>query len=317
MFSKGILLSSLQFLKTIKSIPLSIQRFMRQKSYIHTTPDAVMKLLLPSGMILEYNGFYLLSTKGEGYLPDDTLFSFFKTDETKETIRSFLKETILQVKPQWATHIYKGRREWVCSLEDGLEKGELLELFQSLELLEGSTDSIISWWDSLAQSFAPSSERNLEIGREGEKRSILYEEYRVGQKPYWEALDSNFSGYDLLSVTDRGEDIPLRIECKASYTSYSFHVSRREWEIAVDFREYLFHFWHLGRNELYALPVPFLEDHIPIDKGKGEWKNSHFSFSREELAPFLALISEESLVLNWRYPPKFDGYKRSKRHGHF
>ncbi|MGG6362222.1 protein NO VEIN domain-containing protein [Peribacillus frigoritolerans] len=298
MFSKGILLSSLQFLKTIKTIPWSIQRFMRQKSYLHTTPDAVIKLLMPSGMILEYNGFYHLSTKGEGYLPDDTLFSFFKTDETKETIRSFLKETILHVKPQWATHLYKGRREWVGSLEDGLEKRELLELFQSLDLLEGSNDSILSWWDSLAQAFAPSSERNLEIGREGEKRSILYEEYRVGKKPYWEALESNFSGYDLLSVTDRGEDTPLRIECKASRNSYRFHVSRREWEKAVGFVEYLFHFWHLGRNELFVLPVPFLKGHIPIEQGKGVWENSLFSFSREELVPFLAPIPEESSVLN-------------------
>jgi predicted transcriptional regulator len=298
MFSKGILLSCLQFLETIKSTPWSIQRFMRQKSYLYTTPNEVMKLLLPSGMVLEYNGFFHLTKKGEEFLPDHSLFSYFKTEEMKGTIRSFLSDTILHVKPHWATHMYKGRGEWIRSIEDGQEKTELLELFQSLDLLKGTDDFILTWWDTLAQAFAPSSELNLIIGREGEKRSILYEEYRVGKKPHWEALESNFSGYDILSITNRGEDIPLRIESKASRNSYSFHVSRREWETAVGFVEYLFHFWHLGRYELFVLPVSFLKNHIPIEQGKGGWESCFFSFSREELVPFIASVPEESLVIN-------------------
>ena len=103
---------------------------------------------------------------------------------------------------------------------------EVKQCFSEAYLLEGYEYDVIEWWDKLATATKGYSEDiRLELGRKGEKLSIEFEKARTGLMPTWQAIDSNFSGYDILSQINSENPTPLRIEVKATNSRKEISLS--------------------------------------------------------------------------------------------
>jgi hypothetical protein len=276
MFSKGVLLSSFHLLKPIQNERISYRDFQNEKGFLYTLPVFALDFLTKGNWIIHNHVQWKLSQKSKWY--SSAAFN-------QETLRSFLKESIMNIQPEWAVHFYKGRREFFSSLSSSREKEDLYELFQYLNLLEDTKTETIQWWDELSDFFAPSDRKQVENGRIGERLSFQYEWNRTGKKPIWESLYSNFSGYDLLSTE---QNKPLKIEVKTCSSSCSFFLSKREWDEAKKSSQYLFHIWCLEpQHSLYILPVSFLQSYVPLNQSFSQWTETHFSFPSHSLSSFL------------------------------
>lgn len=122
-----------------------------------------------------------------------------------------------------------------------------------------------------------------QTGREGERLSLAYEKDRTGIQPIWQSIESNLSGFDILSCLSDADSAPLQIEVKASENSWNyaeFHLTANEWESATLARNYRFHLWALGKNpKLAIVPVDQMEKHIPSNAGRGKWETVRIPFS--------------------------------------
>ena len=149
-------------------------------------------------------------------------------------------------------------------------------------LVAPPSEAAISWWDELTAFFrAEEQQQKLEIGREGERRTMVHETQRlmkegISRKPNWVAVEDNRAGYDVQSFQYNagGTGIDdLRIEIKAtSYSPIHFILTRAEWDIASRHPDqHLFHIWNLDTEELLTLSVSDMATHIPSDAGAGQW----------------------------------------------
>jgi hypothetical protein len=146
------------------------------------------------------------------------------------------------------------------------------------------SDTIIAWWDDLAAAArAKHADSQTLIGREGERCSIRYEEARVSRRPEWHSIESNKSGFDLVSIVSREYPSDLQIEVKASerpVSTATCHVTRNEWEVAVGSDIYLFHLWSMTETgkKLAILTPQEVECHIPTENGEGKWESVEIPF---------------------------------------
>jgi len=193
-------------------------------------------------------------------------------------LRVTLKELALRLKPFWARVSHLGRNR-VLQVVSG-DQRQCLEFAGLLET--PPSDEVVTWWDEIGAFFrAEEEQRNVEIGREGERRTMEYETKRlksegIPKQPLWIALDDNRAGYDVLSFqklsTSQIED--LRIEVKASsYSPTHFILTRPEWDEASRQPDlHLFHIWNLETEELLRLSVEDMAPHMPLDNGNGLWR---------------------------------------------
>ena len=126
-------------------------------------------------------------------------------------LRLQLVDYLETTKPPWLKLAPKGRKEAIQFVPDYTK-----QVLEEAGLLSDRIDSeIVAWWDSLAQSSRTLQlDRALEIGRHGEEATIIFEYERTGFKPSWHSVESNLSGYDILSRISRKDSTPLRIEVK-------------------------------------------------------------------------------------------------------
>jgi len=276
LFSKGVIVSSFHLLHTIRNQRISYRDFQQEKGYLFTLPFITLDFLSKAKWITLSQNKWELSQKSEFYSMHPA---------NKSLLRTFLKESIMTIQPEWAFFLYKGRREFFNSSLSIREKEDLFSLFHYLDLIEKIDTETNKWWDELAAFFAPDETKKVEQGRLGERLSFEYEWSRTGKKPYWESLYSNFSGYDILSTNEHKS---LKIEVKTCLSTCSFYVSKREWEEAQKNENYLFHIWLLNPSHtLYCLPPSVLKPHVPISHRFGTWTEAHFSFPLSFLLPFL------------------------------
>lgn len=197
--------------------------------------------------------------------------SYDRTSELRET----LFKMALALKPFWATISPLGRQRVrvVLSVDQ-------LQCLRYAGLIDSDDETAWRWWDQLAAQFRiTESQKLIEIGREGELLSLMYERTRlaaegVTQMPQWVSVEDNLAGYDILSYrVHDGILAKLYIEVKATRSAgYSFVLTRREWEYAsLSPSSYLFHFWLLPIQALWIASVSELESSIPTDNGCGEW----------------------------------------------
>lgn len=132
-----------------------------------------------------------------------------------------------------------------------------------------------------------------QTGRKGERLTLKYEHSRTGKEPIWQSIESNLSGYDVLSCFSESDETPLQIEVKASENSLDyadFHLTSNEWESATLARNYLFHLWELSPNpKLAIVTVEQMEKHIPVNSGEGYWETAQVPYRvfRENFTPVL------------------------------
>ena len=103
-------------------------------------------------------------------------------------------------------------------------------------------------------------------------------------KPKWQAFETNFAGYDVLSVQNSGNPRHLKIEVKASVRRFReafINVTEHEWITAQTApADYTFYVWILTENEttqkhsLFIIPASEIAPHIPSNQGNGVWKQA-------------------------------------------
>ena len=132
----------------------------------------------------------------------------------KQQIEKF-KKSFFQTPnlPAWAQLTPRGRQETLSALSP-----EVWQCFAEAGLISSYSDEIVSWWDALAaRARGRKSQLQLEIGRQGERLSIKYEEIRTGKKPAWQAIESNLAGYDIISIVDPSDYRKLQIRSKNNF----------------------------------------------------------------------------------------------------
>lgn len=265
-FSVGILYSTQEFLKFIDETPVKTNEFVDIfKKFEATSPTLILEVAENSNWIQSgLNSEIKVTERGQEVLS--------KTD-MKEALRVQLKHLINDIKPAWSYLIHRGRKEALQYFPV-----EVKQCFKEAGLIHSYSEEVVKWWDTLAAIARDKQEGvQLETGRLGESLSLAYEFKRTGSKPIWQAVDSNFSGFDILSRISETDATPLRIEVKASKVDsslFTFFLSRNEWDVAERNLNHVFHFWKLSPEpELYIFNKNDIAAHIPINQGEGLWES--------------------------------------------
>ena len=156
---------------------------------------------------------------------------------------------------------------------------------QCLEELGLYEDENYEWWDELKQyAYSDQDHNNLITGRKAEKKSIEYEEKRLGlpiRKSV--SIKDDTQGYDLFSYVDKKNKFDQSIEVKGSESSISrafFFLTKNEWNYSKKtICNHVFHLWDLPNRQLAILSIRDIETHIPLNNGKGVWQNVKIPFS--------------------------------------
>lgn len=198
------------------------------------------------------------------------------------TLRCILLHYVETQNPDWLQNAVYGRSRVLNFCPIGIR-----QVFVEAGLAGTPSDDVVDFWDCLA-GIARGLQRDhlLAIGREGERMSLIHEEARTGIKPRWVAVDSNQDGYDILSVRAADDRTFVSIEVKSSRGGISgtLHLTRHEWEIALDRPLHLFHLWDLScaPPRLATVGMDEMAAHIPTDVGAGGWKSVEVPFKAFE-----------------------------------
>lgn len=272
-FSVGVLYSSIEFLQQLQATPIDSGDF--KASFLRFSVASAEEVLTVS----QQCGWIAINTEGAIHATPRGLEILALTDYSIQ-LRSQLIDLISIYQPTWAKRIPNGRAEARSSFPKDAE-----QCFHEAGLLSEWDDELIRWWDELAQvAKARKSSELLEIGRKAEKLSISHELSRTGVKPKWQSLESNFSGFDILSRVSNEDETPLKIEVKGTTLPKKqayFTITRNEWTTAQASPYYCLHLWLLNGNphNLTIVGRDQLIPHIPENKGNGAWETARISFS--------------------------------------
>ena len=271
MFSVGIIYSSKDFLKFIIEKSIKSDEFEAAfQKYKYASPSTILELCFKCGW---------LSFKTDGLvIPTERGKSIAEQSYT-DALLAQLEDMIKTYNPSWASLIPKGREETRHFLPDNVK-----QCFKEAGLFGEISQNLIVFWDKLSLAYRNiNNEKLLEIGRKGETLSLEFEKIRTGKQPIWQSIESNLSGYDIISSTDSEDSRQLLIEVKSTESNINyanFYISRNEWFTALSSNNYIFHFWHLGKskNTLYVGDIKCMENHIAIDQKDGEWQSVKIPF---------------------------------------
>ena len=200
-----------------------------------------------------------------------------------ELWKKILRLYILTCQPAWAKRIPYGRMEAYIFMNE-----EEQRCFMVSGLTGSQEEDVLAWWDALAETQRLKQNAILDdIGRRGERLTMRFEEMRTGVKPDWRSIETDRSGYDILSQHSLEDSSRLLIEVKSSprplETAYAV-ISRHEWEVANlpnNQGRYLFYIWKLGTriNKLAIITVEEMSRHIPLDHECGAWESVRIPFA--------------------------------------
>ncbi|GAA0843662.1 hypothetical protein GCM10008915_45280 [Bifidobacterium pullorum subsp. gallinarum] len=277
-FSVGILYSSQKFLMLVKESEVNSVDFPNIfRQYVVADAKAVLETSLECKWVtLKEDNCLTLTKRGAEVLVYHEAF---------RRLRIQLAHMIETYRPSWSPLIIFGRAEAIKYFSS-----EVKQCFTEAYLLEGYSLDVVEWWDKLAVATRGFHEdMRLELGRKGELLSIEHETTRTGSAPVWQSIESNFSGYDLLSRIDINDSSPMRIEVKATNSKHdiTFTITKGEWNVALSSDGYVFHIWSLSPvNELFILQVEDMQNHMPVNRGKGQWDSVDIILSREEISQY-------------------------------
>lgn len=271
-FSVGVLYSAIEFLQQLQATPIDSRDF--KASFLRFSVASAEEVLVVS----QQCGWIAINTHGVIHPTDRGLEILEFTDYTIQ-LRKQLLDMISIYQPTWAKRIPNGRAEARSSFPKDAE-----QCFHEAGLLNDWDDALIKWWDELAQAAkAKKSSELLEIGRKAERLSFEHELTRTGVKPKWQSLESNFSGYDILSRVSDGNETPLKIEVKGTTLPKKqayFTITRNEWTTAQSSQYYCLHLWLLNGNPIDVIIIDRddVAPHLPENKGNGSWETARIPF---------------------------------------
>lgn len=272
--SPGLLYSSQRLIETVSLSPMDRDEFLWSFRTILVSPaEGVLTIATRCGWIgiSEQLGLNVTDMgRRIQALPD-----------AESKLRQQIRDFIQAVQPPWAKLIPAGRAESLPFLPPSAR-----QCFYEAELDKiPPSDEVVAWWDELASAARGRIADYLsQVGRAGERCSIAYEESRVGRRPNWHSIESNKSGYDLLSISEASDPADLQIEVKASERPISFadfHVTRNEWDVAQVSERYVFHLWSLTASgkRLAILSPDEVVAHVPTENGDGRWESVAIPFN--------------------------------------
>ena len=198
----------------------------------------------------------------------------------KLVFQEILKKFIFSTKPSYLYSLIHGLAEFKKSLNE--DEYQCFSDAGLLEELNLKNESICRWWDEVERlSWEESKSDNLDTGRIGEKKTLKFEENRliklgVKKKPYWEARNSNRSGYDILSYDKNNKEIfEIYLESKSTVNQNGyFYLTKGEWRKAEEKKDkfYIYH-WHVKSESPRIISYDELRKHIPKNRGKGIWND--------------------------------------------
>jgi len=212
------------------------------------------------------------------------IFINLDSQETDEkyilTLQEILKKFIFLYKPSYLYALTHGLDEFKNSLSE-----DEYQCFYDAGLMEEQNlenKNIYNWWDDIEKlAWEENKKDNLETGRKGEEKTLEFETNRlkkskIKKKPLWKARDSNRLGYDILSYSkNKGNIFEIYIEskCTTNKNGY-FFLTEGEWRKASQTQDkfYVYH-WYLNGNLPRIIEYNELKKHIPVNRGKGIWKD--------------------------------------------
>lgn len=277
--------SSYALLKRISEYTIRAVEDMYIKNLSPVSVDTLMDLALTCRWIAKNNELFVLSKQGQALV---------NTKEFAERARIILSDYVCYVTPAWARRIPYGRQEAFIFMT----RDEQACFYEAGLMDENPGEAVIEWWDRISGFLRRAEEdRKTEVGRKGEKLTLLYEQKRTGRQPQWISLDSNLSGYDVISQQTEEDSSALLIEVKSSEKSIStadFFVSVNEWHTASNTENYKFYLWCLyGEKKQLAVITPQqLFQYIPTNNKSGEWLTVRIPFASFSEA-FKEIFEEE------------------------
>jgi len=273
-FSVGVLYSSVDFLTLLSGSPISTRDFHASfERFAVADANEVLKVSQEcSWIVLNSDGYIYATEHGKRLLGHSDYML---------PLRMQICDLIATYQPSWAKRMRNGRAEVAKYLAD-----DVSQCFRDAGLLGEWSPATISWWDELAQTAnARRSTEMLAIGREAELLTIEHEKQRTGYKPKWQALESNFSGYDVLSRISDADSARLLIEVKGTTQKKRdayFYLTKNEWKVAEQAENYKFHLWLLNYEtpQLIEADKEVVKRHLPENQGSGTWESVRIPFNQ-------------------------------------
>ena len=212
---------------------------------------------------------------------NDVISSFRGTSIPASLWRLALYDYISACRPAWSNMIPNGRKEAYLFMTNDEKR-----CFTEAGLMDSTENDVVNWWDRVALLFRSEKQDILEdIGRDGERKTLAYEEFRTKAKPHWESIDSNYSGFDIMSLMGEDSHVSIFIEVKSSLRCIedaTMIITRNEWDVAscaLNINRYFFYLWLLEKDDRLAIiPASAMKKHIPNDTGVGQWKTLEVPF---------------------------------------
>lgn len=280
LLSPGIAYGCFELLDLIEASPMPLENARGLGKLGVIAAPRVTNCALALGWVeVNYDGNVIATARGQ---------SVRALPMTEQRLRRALLDIVEAVNPPWAQNSRFGRRRFLQ-----YAPVEIVQVCDEAGLADGADDDSVAFWDTLAARARGLRDVQLnEIGREGERLTLMYEASRTKRQPKWVALDSNEDGYDILSQIAIEDSSLLCIEVKASRQGLhgSFFLTRHEWETAQSLRNFCMHLWDVSKSapELAALTIDDLQNHLPADCGSGSWdvvKVPFAAFSKRFEAP--------------------------------
>ncbi|MQF69441.1 DUF3883 domain-containing protein [SAR202 cluster bacterium AD-804-J14_MRT_500m] len=261
--STGVLESGFQMLGMIGRYQMTFQKISEAFPTVGVIPvEATLEIAQGLNWIqANANGVVALTAAGQNTV---------SLPGYPQRLRRALLDYVESQRPPWLQNAIYGRKRVLSFLSP-----EVHQIFREAFVHEGANEDVVKFWSDLAaRARGQRADKLTEIGRGGEKLTLKYEKRRTNREPKWISLESNEDGYDVLSIVDRADSRLLRIEVKATTQGKSgtIHITRNEWQTALDNDTYTFHIWDLIAEEIAVVSPDDLRGHIPVEQRDGKWE---------------------------------------------
>jgi len=277
--SPGVLASGFQMLDILRRrSPMSLKEFSLSfpRVGVCKTDDVCPLVLRLSWIRLGTDGLAEITGGGNKILA---------LEHHESRMRQSVLDFVEVLKPTWVQNATYGRHKVLSYVGP-----EVRQVLVEAGLATSYDPETVRFWDTLAAMARGQHDITLaEIGRRGERLTIDHETNRTGRKPKWVSLENNADGYDVLSVLDQNSAAKLSIEVKATTVGPRgvFHITRNEWERALEAPFHCFHLWLLrGESDLESflavVPPAEMSRHVPADNASGIWSSFRVPFDAFE-----------------------------------
>ena len=169
----------------------------------------------------------------------------------------------------WARLAPYGVDVIVEAIEDDVDAVQCL---RDARLL-GESDDVHLFWDEIKREARRLlHDDRVDRGKLGEVLSMEYEckrlrELGIDECPKWISRRDETRGFDILSYRIvHGRKAELFVEVKSHTGSNGFHLSRKQWNVALQHRSsYVVQLWDLRSNSERIIVVDDLEQYMPVE----------------------------------------------------